>query len=102
MERRTYTDNELFEGQLGPIISTQIYLFSLLVNGQEKKKKTALQIPHPHPDTPYQAHIFLIPQLLLITTFRQRQKLDLKILFYLKSHPETLVINKYIIVIKNI
>lgn len=60
-----------------------------------------IQISHPDPNTPSWAHVFPAHYPIL-KNVRQRRGRDLKDLFYLKSHPETLVINKYIIVIKNI
>lgn len=75
---------------------------ALPVNDQSKLHLCSpAQISHPDPNTPFWAHMFPT-HYPIFKNFRRRQSQDLKVLFYLKSHPETLVINKYIIVIKNI
>ena len=78
-------------------------LTSLPLNDQEKQ----LCVSPPTQISPllllhFTEYTCSLPTTPIFKNFRQRQSQDLKILFYLKSHPETLVINKYIIVIKNI
>lgn len=75
---------------------------SLPVNDQSKLHICSpIQISRPDPNTPFCVHMCPTHDP-IFKNVRQRQSQDLKVLFYLKSHPETLVINKYIIVIKNI